>query len=222
MGQGHPPDYRAPLGAALSKTHSLAVFFVEWGRKAHVKEVAKSPRFGRSVLRPALMIGLGALTLAIMGLCPAAFEARESASIDGRSVEVRAGENLREIVDAQSPGTTFVIEAGTYRSQSIHPKDGDSFIGEPGAVLSGAQVLGGFSRTGGYWAAPVQAVREGSYPGTCDETHPPASTPKIFSLTTRLWSAFKVLRQSAPVSGISIIRPIGCSLRMTRAVTEWK
>ena len=62
-----------------------------------------------------------------------------------------------EMVRQNRPGTDFRIRAGVYRLQSIIPKDGDSFMGEPGAVLNGAQRLAQFSRSGRLWAAAVAA-----------------------------------------------------------------
>jgi hypothetical protein len=51
-------------------------------------------------------------------------------------------------------------------------------VGEPGAILSGAQILAGFSRSGQFWAAQTKAVPRGSYPGTCDENHPACRYPE--------------------------------------------
>jgi hypothetical protein len=84
---------------------------------------------------------------------------------------VKPGDNLNLVVDGQPPGTTFVIKAGAYRFQPIHPKDGDSFLGESDAILSGAEPLTEFSRSGQLWVAQTQAMRRGSYPGQCDEKH---------------------------------------------------
>ena len=38
-------------------------------------------------------------------------------------------------------GTTFILEAGVYRMQSVIPNDGDIFVGENGAVMNGAMLL---------------------------------------------------------------------------------
>jgi len=59
--------------------------------------------------------------------------------------------DLATMVDDASEGVTFKLEAGVYRGQRIEPKDGMSFIGMPGAVLSGAAVLSGFSPEEDYW-----------------------------------------------------------------------
>jgi parallel beta-helix repeat protein len=52
-------------------------------------------------------------------------------------VPVNPGESIQSKVDANASGTTFVIKAGTHVRQSVVPKSGDSFIGEPGTILDG-------------------------------------------------------------------------------------
>jgi parallel beta-helix repeat protein len=52
-------------------------------------------------------------------------------------IEVFPGEDIGAAVDANPTGTTFILKAGTHRRQSIWPKDGNTFIGEPGTVLDG-------------------------------------------------------------------------------------
>jgi parallel beta-helix repeat protein len=55
-------------------------------------------------------------------------------------VSVSPGDSLQKVVDAHPAGTTFVLRAGVYRRQSVKPKDGDVFVGESGAVLTGEDV----------------------------------------------------------------------------------
>jgi len=66
------------------------------------------------------------------------------------------GVDLQSVVDQHPPGTTFVIAAGVHRMQSITPRDGDIFIGEPGAVLNGARLLTEFTPIAGYWVISGQ------------------------------------------------------------------
>lgn len=47
------------------------------------------------------------------------------------------GDNIQSAVDANPAGTTFILKAGTHRRQSVSPKDGNTFVGESGAVLDG-------------------------------------------------------------------------------------
>ncbi len=96
----------------------------------------------------------------------------------GRTISIKPGDNLAAIVDREPPETTFSLKAGVYSTQPIRPKDGDSFQGEAGAVLTGAQVLTGFSPSGQMWVAQTQAARRESYPGKCDDKHPACQYPE--------------------------------------------
>ncbi len=66
------------------------------------------------------------------------------------------GQDIQAKVASYPNGTTFTIKAGIHRLQSIVPKSGNKFIGEPGAILSGARLLTTFTRSGGYWVASGQ------------------------------------------------------------------
>ena len=50
------------------------------------------------------------------------------------------GDSIQALVNANPAGTTFLIKAGVHRRQQVMPKNGDSFVGEPGAVLDGGGV----------------------------------------------------------------------------------
>jgi parallel beta-helix repeat protein len=73
-------------------------------------------------------------------------------SAQGATVNVSPGTDIPSLVNSSPAGTTFVIAPGTYRlTQSILPKDGDSFIGQTAcappasacpAILSGSVVIG--------------------------------------------------------------------------------
>ena len=94
-----------------------------------------------------------------------------------RQVIVHPGDDIRSMVQQNPSGTEFRIEAGLYRLESIVPKDGDAFVGDPGAVLTGAQVITGFARSGRLWAAGVQVAQRGQYRGECTESHPACMLP---------------------------------------------
>ncbi|HEX6536611.1 MAG TPA: right-handed parallel beta-helix repeat-containing protein [Gemmatimonadaceae bacterium] len=53
------------------------------------------------------------------------------------SVSVTPGTDLQAMVDSHDSGTTFYLEAGVYARQNVMPKNGNSFIGAPGATLDG-------------------------------------------------------------------------------------
>jgi hypothetical protein len=72
------------------------------------------------------------------------------------TVTLRPGAKIQDSVAKYAGGTTFLLKPGVYRLQSITPKSGMSFIGEAGAVLSGARRLTSFTRQGSYWVASNQ------------------------------------------------------------------
>jgi parallel beta-helix repeat protein len=52
-------------------------------------------------------------------------------------IRVELGAQLQALVNANPSGTEFLVAAGTHRNQRVVPKDGNVFVGEPGAVLDG-------------------------------------------------------------------------------------
>jgi parallel beta-helix repeat protein len=67
-------------------------------------------------------------------------------------VPIGVGDVAQRVVDTHPAATTYLIKAGTHlRNFSVQPKSGDTFCGEPGAVLDGGRSLksafsGGASR----------------------------------------------------------------------------
>ena len=55
-------------------------------------------------------------------------------------IAIAPGQSIQGLVSAHPAGTTFIIKAGIHIRQSVIPKSGDRFIGEPGAVLDGQGV----------------------------------------------------------------------------------
>lgn len=53
-------------------------------------------------------------------------------------VRVEPSDDLAEVVADNPPATVYRLAAGVHRGASVRPEDGDSFVGEPGAILSGA------------------------------------------------------------------------------------
>ena len=62
------------------------------------------------------------------------------------------GTDLANVLEKAPEGTTFLLEQGVHRGFQIEPKDGMSFIGEPGTILSGAIVIDGFVATEAGWS----------------------------------------------------------------------
>ncbi|MGB0910960.1 MAG: right-handed parallel beta-helix repeat-containing protein [Nitrospirales bacterium] len=81
---------------------------------------------------------------------------------------VTPGRSIQELVDTHPPGTTFILRSGTYRLQQIKPKAGNHFIGEPGAILSGAKLLNQIVKQGQFWVARGQ-TQQGPVRGRCEK-----------------------------------------------------
>ena len=88
-------------------------------------------------------IALG-VTLAVLAACSGSDGTDSSAlspaappSPTARVIVIAPGENIQAKVDANPAGTTFILKSGTHVRQSVAPKDGDVFRGEPGTLLDG-------------------------------------------------------------------------------------
>jgi parallel beta-helix repeat protein len=138
--------------------------------------------------RPAMpahrQIAASLLLLTAIGLNSPRVEAAETATCPVRSIRVPVGASIQAAVDAAPPRTTFCIEAGLHRAQRVAPKDGQVFIGMPGAVMSGAERLGGFRQEGGFWVAAVTDPPMRSF-GTCLKSRPACNGPMRFFLDDR-------------------------------------
>lgn len=86
----------------------------------------------------------------------------EEAELQG--IEFSPGDDIQAIVDTHPEVTTFILKSGTYRMQEIWPKDGDTFIGEDGAILNGSKILTEFEQDDGLYYAPNQ-TQEGEIHG---------------------------------------------------------
>ncbi|MDX1994426.1 MAG: right-handed parallel beta-helix repeat-containing protein [bacterium] len=124
----------------------------------------------RLALRPLILIGL-LLALSISF-------ANSSSIVNAQStVRIPVGSNIQNTITRYPRGTTFIIESGTHRMQSISPRSGDTFIGEDGAVLNGSRLLTSFQRRDGYWVATGQ-TQQGSRVATCDEGYSRCNYPE--------------------------------------------
>jgi parallel beta-helix repeat protein len=57
-------------------------------------------------------------------------------------VEINVEDDAQRVVSGHPPGTTYIVKAGIHlRNFSVQPKSGDTFCGEPGAVLDGGRSL---------------------------------------------------------------------------------
>lgn len=87
-------------------------------------------------------------------------------------VRIEVGEDIQAIVDTYPSGTTFLIASGIHRMQTIIPRDGDVFVGEADAVLSGARLLIEFDNEDDYWVADEQTQEGRRAHNNCQSTYP--------------------------------------------------
>lgn len=85
----------------------------------------------------------------------------------GTATTICPGDNIQARVNAAPPGTVFRIKAGIHRMQTIVPKSNQQFIGDAGAVLSGARLLTSWVRSGSRWYAGNQTQQFGHDVGEC-------------------------------------------------------
>lgn len=69
----------------------------------------------------------------------------------GGAIRIAPGEPIQAAVERAGVGAVFCIAAGRHRAQSVAPKDGQGFFGEPGAVMDGAVVATAFRPDGTAW-----------------------------------------------------------------------
>lgn len=119
-----------------------------------IKRRAWSARFARI-----LAISLVA-TLTVVGSSSAPAQAAFGTTIN-------PGDDIQAVVDAHPAGTRFLMPAGLYRMQTVRPKDGNSFVGSPGAIMNGSRVLTSFVREGPYWVAHGQ-TQQAPAGGVCE------------------------------------------------------
>jgi hypothetical protein len=83
-------------------------------------------------------------------------------------VRVAVSTDLQAAVDRHPSGTRFCIARGVHQLRTyVVPKDGDVFVGEPGAILSGAQVLRSFANRDGRWIAHAALPENPVAAGRC-------------------------------------------------------
>jgi parallel beta-helix repeat protein len=109
-------------------------------------------------LRRATPLAAAVPLLALLGACAEEpTRASDAAAVTpAATVTLRPGAIIQDSVAKYPAGTAFLLKTGVYRLQSVLPKNGMSFLGEAGTVLSGARRLTAFTRQGTYWVAGNQ------------------------------------------------------------------
>lgn len=102
-------------------------------------------------------------------------------------IVVPAGSDLGALVEAAPPGAEFMLESGTHRGHRIVPKDGMTFRGAPGAIMTGATVLTGFLADEGFWRLDGVEPSARDH-GECIASYPEcARTQDLFMDDVMLW-----------------------------------
>ena len=115
--------------------------------------------------------------IAVAVSLPVAFAACGESTL-AMGVRIDVGVDPRVVVGAYPAGTVFVFAAGVHRLVGpIVPRVGDVFVGEPGAVLSGARLLSSFEREGGLWVVAGQ-TQQGRRIGECEPDSPRCAFPE--------------------------------------------
>jgi len=95
------------------------------------------------------------------------------------TVALSPGDDIQQAVDHNPPGTTFMLNAGVYRIQSVLPKNGNAFVGADGAELNGAKLLDTFDRDGALYVARNQPIDPGTMvQGVCRKGYPRCGNPQ--------------------------------------------
>jgi parallel beta-helix repeat protein len=107
-------------------------------------------------------------------------------AVPPEAVLITPGTAVQDVIDGHSAGTTYFLEGGLYRMQQIVPKDGDRFIGAPGARLNGARLLTGATRSGTIYVFDNQAPDPRSWShGVCKVGYPRCDQPQALFLDDR-------------------------------------
>ena len=128
----------------------------------------------RLSLSAAMFLLCSMLPVAQCGSPAAPDDAGQCVDCDSQ-LSVFPGQSIQAAVDSAPPGASLVIKTGVHRLQRVTPKDGQAFLGESGAVLSGAQLLTQFVQQGHTWVAGAQ-TQEGQIHGECQAAYPRCSS----------------------------------------------
>lgn len=71
--------------------------------------------------------------------------------VSAEPVLLPLGADIQSIIEKQEKGTVYRLKSGVHRGHEIILKEGDSLIGEDGAILSGAELLEGWRYEAPYW-----------------------------------------------------------------------
>ena len=104
-----------------------------------------------------------------------------------QTVTLSPGDDIQTAVDANPEDTQFILSAGIYRMQSIEPKNGDSFVGQEGAILNGSQILSfqPDAQGSGFWIASA-TYDAWPYGNACLAGYPLCYAPQDLFIDNRI------------------------------------
>jgi parallel beta-helix repeat protein len=108
------------------------------------------------------------------------------------------GDDIQAKATAAGPGATLTLQPGVYRMQTVVPLNNQTFVGQPGAIMSGAKLLTGWTQSGATWYVSGQTQKFADNVGVCAGTYPCQPQEDVYrdnALLTR------VLSQGAVVPG---------------------
>ena len=118
---------------------------------------------------------IGVLPLVLVGCL------RPGQSEPATTLVMQPGDDLQAAIEANPPGTQFLLRAGVYREQQLEPKDDQAFIADGAeAILNGARVMSGWRRTGLYWVLSglPEPLPIGTTTGNIERYAPPEVLPR--------------------------------------------
>jgi Right handed beta helix region len=116
--------------------------------------------------------GLGSTPTATDGAANQTRSTSAATKVDGASVckgiPLKPGSDPQVQLQSQPQGVTFCFSPGVYRlTRPLTPKNGQKLVGEPGATLSGAQVITDWTQTEGAWRATGYLASDPFVHGEC-------------------------------------------------------
>ncbi len=78
------------------------------------------------------------------------------------------GNNIQAKATAAGAGATLTLQPGIYRMQTVTPLSGQQFVGQPGAIMSGAKLLTGWVQSGATWYVTGQTQEFAHTAGRCE------------------------------------------------------
>ena len=82
------------------------------------------------------------------------------------------GDNIQAKATAAGAGATLTIQPGIYRLQTVIPLANQTFVGQPGAIMTGAKLLTGWVQSGSTWYVTGQTQHFADNVGSCETGYP--------------------------------------------------